>query len=414
MKILIIGSGGREHAIAKKLQKDNRQTKIYVLPGNGGISRSFECTQISIEDINSIVNFAVINHIDYVIPSTEAPLVMGIIDALNDVGIECFGPKSNAAIIEGSKWFSKEFMRRYAIPTADYVLFDEYNVAKSYLQQCTYPKVIKVDGLANGKGVYIVNNKQEAIDVLTSFMKDLQFGDAGKKIVVEEYLEGKEVSVQFFTDGSDFVCLPSSMDYKKVGENDAGLNTGGMGAIAPNPFYTEEIEQECIEKIIKPTLLGLKTEGRQYTGCMYIGLILTKSGPKVLEYNCRFGDPETEAILPLLDCSLLQLMLWTNGKLSKPDLKIKNEFSCCVVLASKGYPQKYQVGFNVKIPDEIYPYVDICGISLKHDSLVSGGGRVLAVTSVAKTLCLAIEQCYSRVNKLIFDNLIYRKDIGKL
>ena len=414
MKILIIGSGGREHAIAKKLHQDNKQAKIYVLPGNGGIGRFFECPQISIEDINSIVNFAVINHIDYVIPSTEGPLVSGIIDALGKAGVPCLGPQSRAAIIEGSKWFAKEFMRHYSIPTAKYVLFDDFNVAKSYLQECTYPKVIKADGLAKGKGVFIVNNKQEAIDTLTSLMKDLLFGEAGKKVVVEEYLEGKEVSVQLFTNGSDFICLPSSMDYKKVGENNIGQNTGGMGSIASNPFYTEEIEQVCVERIIKPTLQGMKHEGREYKGCLYIGLMLTNDGPKVLEYNCRFGDPETEAILPLLDCSLLPFMLWTNGDISKPDLKIKNEFSCCVVLASKGYPQKYQIGYKINIPDEILPDVDFCGISLKQNSLISCGGRVLAVTSVAKNLRLAIEQCYTHINKITCNNLFYRKDIGKL
>ena len=412
MNILVVGGGGREHAIIKKIKENKKVKKIYALPGNGGIARDAICVDIGAKEIDKITEFAVENKIDFAIVAPDDPLVLGCVDALNEKGIKCFGPKANAAIIEGSKIFSKNLMKKYNIPTAQYEVFENKEDALKYLEDAPIPTVIKADGLALGKGVVIAMTRDEAKDAVKSMMEDKIFGESGSKIVIEEFLEGPEVSVLSFTDGKTVVPMISSMDHKRALDNDEGLNTGGMGTIAPNPYYTKEIADECMEKIFIPTIDAMNKEGRTFSGCLYFGLMLTKDGPKVIEYNCRFGDPETQVVLPLLESDLLDIMLdIADGRLYADKVEFSKKSACCVVMASNGYPGKYETGFKLNIPDDVNAYV--AGAKIKEGTLVTSGGRVLGVTCKADTLKEAIDKAYEDVKKVSFENSYYRKDIGQ-
>ncbi|MBQ8882327.1 MAG: phosphoribosylamine--glycine ligase, partial [Clostridia bacterium] len=368
---------------------------------------------IGAKDKEKIVDFAVKNKIDYAVVTPDDPLVLGVVDALEEVGIACFGPRANAAIIEGSKAFSKNLMKKYAIPTANYEIFTEEDKAVEYLKTQDMPIVIKADGLALGKGVIIAQTLDEAIDAVHSMMSDAMFGASGKTVVIEEFLTGPEVSVLAFTDGKVVKPMVSSMDHKRAHDNDEGLNTGGMGTIAPNPYYTAEIASECMEKIFLPTINAMNAEGRTFKGCLYFGLMLTPKGPKVIEYNCRFGDPETQVVLPLLKSDLLTIMQATTfGTLADTEVEFSADSACCVVMASNGYPQAYEKGFEITIPSEINDKVFVAGASLKDGKLVTSGGRVLNVTATASTLQGAIDLAYERVKTVKFENAYYRKDIG--
>ncbi len=414
MKVMVVGGGGREHAIIKKLKESKKITEIYALPGNGGISTDAICVAIGAKDIEGIVKFALENKIDYAVVAPDDPLVLGCVDALNEVGIPCFGPNKAAAIIEGSKVFSKNLMKKYGIPTASYEVFTSPEKAIEFLETAPIPTVIKADGLALGKGVVIAFTKEEAIDAVKSIMEDKKFGDSGNNIVIEEFLTGPEVSVLAFTDGKVVKPMVSSMDHKRALDFDKGLNTGGMGTIAPNPYYTDEIASECMEKIFLPTINAMNSEGRTFKGCLYFGLMLTPNGPKVIEYNCRFGDPETQVVLPLLESDLFEIMqATTNETLSECEVKFASKSACCVIMASKGYPEKYENGFEIVIPNEIADSVYVAGAKLSGDALLSAGGRVLGVTAIADTLKGAIEEAYSRVKMIKFDNAFYRSDIGQ-
>lgn len=413
MKILVVGGGGREHAIIKKLKENKEVQKIYALPGNGGIAADAECVDIKATDINSIVDFAVQHKIDYAVVAPDDPLVLGLVDALEEKNISCFGPKKNAAIIEGSKVFSKNLMKKYGIPTATYEVFGDVNEALQYIETAPIPTVIKADGLALGKGVIIANTRDEARKAIVSIMQDKQFGKSGDNIVIEEFLTGPEVSVLSFTDGNTVVPMVSSMDHKRAGDNDTGLNTGGMGTVAPNPYYTDKIAEECMQKIFLPTIRAMKAEGRTFKGCLYFGLMLTSDGPKVIEYNCRFGDPETQVVLPLLESDLLTVMQSvSNETLDKTEIKFSNKSACCVIMASSGYPQSYEKGYEITIPENLLDDTYVAGAVLKGGKLLTSGGRVLGVTSVDSTLKGAIEKSYQKVKNIKFDNCYYRNDIG--
>lgn len=412
MKVMVVGSGGREHTIIKKIKENKNVEKIYALPGNGGIARDAECVNISAKDIDKIAEFAVNEKIDFAIVAPDDPLVLGAVDKLNEKGIKTFGPKKNAAIIEGSKVFSKNFMKKYNIPTAQYEVFENAEDALEYLETAPIPTVIKADGLALGKGVIIAFTKEEAIDAVKTIMEDKIFGESGNSIVIEEFLEGPEVSVLAFTDGDTIVPMVSSMDHKRALDNDEGLNTGGMGTVAPNPYYTKEVEKECMEKIFIPTITSLKKEGRPFSGCLYFGLMLTKNGPKVIEYNCRFGDPETQVVLPLLKSDLLDIMLKiADNKLSEAEVEFMDGAACCVIMASKGYPQKYETGFEITMPED--KEIFVAGAKEEGGKLLTSGGRVLGVTGVSDTLENAIKKAYEKVETIHFENAYYRKDIGK-
>lgn len=413
MKVMVIGGGGREHAIIKKLKESREITELYALPGNGGMAEDALCVNIGAKEIEKQVEFAVQNGIDYAVVAPDDPLVLGAVDALEAAGITCFGPQKKAAIIEGSKVFSKNLMKKYGIPTAEYEVFDNAEAALSYLETAPIPTVVKADGLALGKGVIIANTRNEARDAVRSIMEEKKFGESGAKIVIEEFLTGPEVSVLSFTDGKTLVPMVSSMDHKRALDGDNGLNTGGMGTVAPNPYYTEEIAKECMEKIFIPTVKAMNAEGRTFKGCLYFGLMLTEKGPKVIEYNCRFGDPETQVVLPLLDSDLFTIMrAVTNGTLDKTEVKFKNENAACVVMASKGYPQKYESGFELKMDGSVKDSVYVAGAKCENGRLLTAGGRVLGVTATADTLENAIKKAYERVNKVEFENAFYRKDIG--
>ena len=377
MKILVIGGGGREHAIIKKIKENKSVEKIYALPGNGGIASDAECVSISATDIDAIVEFAVNNAIDYAVVAPDDPLVLGAVDALSAKGIPCFGPEAKAAIIEGSKVFSKELMKKYGIPTAAFEVFNDADKALEYLKTAPIPTVIKADGLALGKGVIIATTREEAYDAVKSIMLNKQFGKSGDNIVIEEFLTGPEVSVLAFTDGKVVKPMVSSMDHKRALDGDKGLNTGGMGTVAPNPHYTEDIAKVCMEKIFLPTINAMNAEGRTFKGCLYFGLMITPNGPKVIEYNCRFGDPETQVVLPLLESDLLTVMQsTTNGTLADCEVKFKNEHAACVVMASKGYPLSYEKGYEITIPEDISNSVYVAGAALKNGKLVNSVGRV--------------------------------------
>ena len=414
MKVLVVGSGGREHAIIKKIKQNKEVEKIFALPGNGGMAEDAECVDIKATDIDGIADFAEKNGVDYAVVAPDDPLVMGCVDALEERGIPCFGPNKRAAIIEGSKVFSKNLMKKYGIPTAEYRVFDSPSEALEYIETAPIPTVIKADGLALGKGVIIAGTRQEARAAVKEIMEDKKFGDSGKEIVVEEFLEGPEVSVLSFTDGKTVVPMVSSMDHKRALDNDLGLNTGGMGTVAPNPFYTESVAKECMEKIFLPTMNAMNAENRTFKGCLYFGLMLTKDGPKVIEYNCRFGDPETQVVLPLMTGDLLTVMkAVTEQKLSQVEVKFENKHACCVVMASKGYPSAYEKGFEITLEDDVKQNVFVAGAVKKDNKLLTNGGRVLGVTEKGDSLKEAVEKAYRSVEKVHFDNAFYRRDIGK-
>ena len=414
MKIMVVGGGGREHTIVKKIKENKNVTEIFALPGNGGMKDDATIVPIGAKEIDKIVEFAVANKIDYAIVAPDDPLVLGCVDALTDAGIPCFGPHANAAIIEGSKIFSKNLMKKYGIPTAKYEVFTNKEDALEYLKDAPIPTVIKADGLALGKGVVIAMTRDEAIGAVKSMMEDKVFGESGSKIVIEEFLTGPEVSVLSFTDGETVVPMVSSMDHKRALDGDKGLNTGGMGTIAPNPYYTDKIADRCMQEIFIPTIDAMNKEGRPFKGCLYFGLMLTEDGPKVIEYNCRFGDPETQVVLPLLESDLLQIMMaCTNGTLKNEKVEFSNNSACCVVMASHGYPEKYNSGYEITREADIQGEVYIAGAKFDDKKLLSAGGRVLGVVAVGKTLAEAIDNAYVNVGKVHFDNAFYRKDIGE-
>lgn len=414
MNIAIIGGGGREHAIIKKIKENKSVEKIYALPGNAGMRADAICIDISPTDLENIKKFVIENKIDYCIVSPDDPLVLGLVDILQESGIDCFGPEKKSAIIEGSKIFSKNLMKKYNIPTAKYETFSDYESALKYLETVAMPVVIKADGLALGKGVTIAQNKEEAISAIKSAMLDKKFGKSGENIVIEEFLKGVEVSVLTFTDGKTIVPMISSMDHKLSKDDDKGVNTGGMGTIAPNPYYTEEIAKECMEKIFIPTINAMNSENRTFKGCLYFGLIITDDGLKVIEYNCRFGDPETQVVLPLLKSDLLTIMqAVTKGNLANVDVEFSDNSACCVIMASDGYPEKYDKGFEIKVADTILDDVYFAGAIEKDGKLYTNSGRVLGVTGVDNTLKVAIEKSYDMLKKIDFENSYYRKDIGK-
>ena len=413
MKVMVIGGGGREHAIIKKLKENKSITEIFALPGNGGIAADAICVDIGAKDIKKQVEFAAANKIDYAVVAPDDPLVLGAVDELQKVGIPCFGPEKKAAVIEGSKVFSKRLMKKYSIPTAEYEVFENTRDALDYLDRAAMPAVIKADGLALGKGVIIAQTKEEAKAAVTSMMEDKIFGESGSRVVIEEYLTGPEVSVLTFTDGKTIVPMVSSMDHKRALDGDKGLNTGGMGTIAPNPYYTEGIAKECMEKIFLPTVRAMNAEGRTFKGCLYFGLMLTEDGPKVIEYNCRFGDPETQVVLPLLESDLFTVMqAVTNGTLDKTEVRFKNGCAACVIMASDGYPQKYQSGFELHIDESVKDSVFVAGAKRENGVLKTAGGRVLGVTATADTLKKALDSAYEKVNHVHFENAFWRKDIG--
>ncbi len=412
MKVMVIGGGGREHAIIKKLKENSGIETIYALPGNGGIAADAECVSIKATDVEGIAEFAASKSIDFAVVAPDDPLVLGVVDALEKIGVKCFGPKANAAIIEGSKVFSKNLMKKYNIPTAQYEVFTELDKALEYLKTAPIPTVVKADGLALGKGVIIAMTRDEAISAVKSMMEDKVFGESGSRVVIEEFLTGPEVSVLSFTDGKTVIPMVSSMDHKRAKDNDEGLNTGGMGTIAPNPYYTEEIAKECMEKIFIPTVEAMNSEGRTFSGCLYFGLMLTPDGPKVIEYNCRFGDPETQVVLPLLESDLFEIFKKVaDGKLDEADIRFSKGSACCVVMASDGYPQNYATGYEITMPGDKNIYV--AGAKLEDGKLLTSGGRVLGVTETAPTLKEAIAAAYETVRSVNFKNAYYRSDIGQ-
>lgn len=412
MKVMVVGGGGREHAIIKKIKENKSVSEIFALPGNGGIAQDAVCVDIGAKDIDKIVEFAVKEAVDFAVVAPDDPLVLGAVDALRAKGIKTFGPDKKAAIIEGSKAFSKDLMKKYGIPTAEYETFDDMEKALQYVKTCPIPVVVKADGLALGKGVIIAETREEAENAVKTIMEDRVFGDSGNQVVIEEFLTGPEVSVLSFTDGKTIIPMVSSMDHKRALDGDKGLNTGGMGTVAPNPYYTDEIAEVCMKTIFKPTIEAMNKEGRSFSGCLYFGLMLTAGGPKVIEYNCRFGDPETQVVLPLLESDLLDIMLRIyEGKLSEAEVKFRDESAACVVMASAGYPSKYETGFEITMPNDKNIYV--AGAKVKDGRLVTGGGRVLGVTETAPTLKEAVDRAYETVKSVHFENAYYRKDIGK-
>lgn len=414
MKIMVIGGGGREDAIIKKISENKNIEKIYALPGNGGIMGEATCVDIGAEEIYKARDFAVKEKIDFAIVAPDDPLAMGAVDILEEAGIKCFGPDKSAAEIESSKVFAKNLMKKYNIPTAEYEVFSEIDSAMEYVKTCNIPIVIKADGLAKGKGVIIAMDRDSAISAIKEIMQDKKFGDSGNEIVVEEFLEGPEVSVLSFTDGKTIVPMISSMDHKRANDGDKGPNTGGMGCIAPNPFYTEEIAKRCHDEIFVPTIDAMNKEGRIFKGCLYFGLMITEDGPKVIEYNCRFGDPETQVVLPLLESDLLEIMIAVReGRLSEDIVKFSKKSACCVVMASGGYPNEYEKGYEIKIGEiSDNSIVYIAGAKRKDDKLITNGGRVLDLTAIDDTLEGAVSDAYDNIEKISFKKAYYRKDIG--
>jgi phosphoribosylamine--glycine ligase len=413
MKIMVVGGGGREHAIIKKLKENKSVTEIFALPGNGGIAKDATCVDISATNVSAIVEFAVKNGIDYAVVAPDDPLVLGCVDALEEKGIPCFGPRANAAIIEGSKVFSKNLMKKYGIPTAAYEVFEDAESALAYLETAPIPTVIKADGLALGKGVIIAQTREEAREAVISMMQDKMFGKSGDRVVIEEFLTGPEVSVLSFTDGKTVVPMVSSMDHKRIGDNDTGLNTGGMGTLAPNPYYTAEIADVCMKTIFLPTVRAMAEEGRSFKGCLYFGLMLTPCGPKVIEYNCRFGDPETQVVLPLLESDLLTVMqAVTEERLAETEVKFGKGHAACVIMASGGYPTAYKKGYEITIPEDVDGEVYVAGAAIKDGKLCTSGGRVLGVTAVRETLEEALNASYASVKRIAFTDAYYRHDIG--
>ena len=415
MKIMVVGGGGREHAIIKSLKKNPAVSEIFALPGNGGIADDATCVTIGATEIEKIVAFADENKIDYAVVAPDDPLVLGCVDALEEKGIPCFGPRANAAIIEGSKVFSKNLMKKYGIPTAEYEVFEDMGAALRYLETAPIPTVIKADGLALGKGVIIAQTRDEAVTAVRDMMEGGIFGKSGSRVVIEEFLTGPEVSVLAFTDGKVVKPMVSSMDHKRIGDNDTGLNTGGMGTVAPNPYYTAEVANRCMEEIFLPTIHAMNTEGRTFKGCLYFGLMLTPKGPKVIEYNCRFGDPETQVVLPLLESDLLTVMqACTNGTLAETEVKFADKHACCVIWASAGYPTSYKKGFEITFAsEEAKNCTYVAGGKLEGSKLVTSGGRVTGTTAVASTLAEAVTEAYRISDDVKFENSYRRSDIGR-
>ena len=413
MKILVVGGGGREHAIIKKLNENPAVDVIYAVPGNAGMAEDAECVKISVSDLDAIVDFAKSHFVDYAVVAPDNPLVDGCVDKLEEAGIPSFGPRANAAIIEGSKVFSKNLMKKYGIPTAAYEVFTSAADALEYVKTCPIPTVVKADGLALGKGVVIAETREDAQAAIVSIMEDKKFGASGDSIVIEEFLTGPEVSVLSFTDGKVVVPMVSSMDHKRALDGDRGLNTGGMGTIAPNPYYTPEIAERCMKEIFLPTMDAMNAEGRTFKGCLYFGLMLCADGPKVIEYNCRFGDPETQVVLPLLKSDLLTVMqAVTDERLAETKVEFSDGAACCVVVASDGYPGSYEKGKPLTIDDEVKDKVFVAGAAFKDGVLVTNGGRVLGCTATAEDLPSAIKAAYEVVEKVHFDNAYFRHDIG--
>ena len=414
MKVMVVGGGGREHAIIRKLKENSKITELYCLPGNGGIAADAVCINIGAKDIDGIVNFAKEKKIDFAVVAPDDPLVLGCVDRLNDIGVRCFGPRACAAIIEGSKVFSKNLMKKYGIPTADYEVFDNPEKALKYLENCKIPVVVKADGLALGKGVTVAETREQAKDAVREIMEDKVFGESGNNIVIEEFLTGPEVSVLAFTDGKTIKPMVSSMDHKRALDGDKGPNTGGMGTVAPNPYYTPEVAKECMEKIFLPTVDAMNREGRTFKGCLYFGLMLTPDGAKVIEYNCRFGDPETQVVLPLLKSDLLTVMeAVCDGTLDKTEVEFDTGAACCVILASDGYPKKYQTGYPLTLPArskgrEIF----VAGAKTEDGVLKTSGGRVVGATATAPTLAEAVKAAYALSDEISFENAYKRNDIG--
>ena len=414
MKVLVVGGGGREHAIIKKIKENKGVEKIYALPGNGGMANDAECVNIGAKDIDAIVEFAKNNEIDFAVVAPDDPLVLGAVDALSAAGIPAFGPTARAAAIEGSKVFSKNLMKKYSIPTASYEVFENAKDALDYIENAPLPTVIKADGLALGKGVIIANTRDEARDAIISMMEDKVFGNSGSRVVVEEFLTGPEVSVLAFTDGKTLVPMVSSMDHKRAHDNDEGLNTGGMGTVAPNPYYTSDIAERCMKEIFIPTVEAMNAEGRTFKGCLYFGLMITPDGPKVIEYNCRFGDPETQVVLPLLESDLLEIMMAVaQERLSEVEVKFGKKHACCVIMASEGYPTSYEKGFEISVDGDFKAQLFIAGAKLENGKLLTAGGRVLGVTAIGDTLDEAIKESYKNVDKVHFSNAFWRSDIGQ-
>ena len=415
MKVLVVGGGGREHAIIKKLRENKEITELYALPGNGGMAGDAVCVPIGAKDIDGIAAFAKENAIDFAVVAPDDPLVLGAVDALESLGIKCFGPRKNAAIIEGSKIFAKDLMKKYGIPTAAYEVFSDMDSALKYIETAPLPTVIKADGLALGKGVVIAETREDAENAVRSMMEDKVFGESGSRVVIEEFLTGPEVSVLSFTDGKTLVPMISSMDHKRAFDGDKGPNTGGMGVIAPNPYYTDDVAKQCMDTIFMPTIKAMNSEGRTFKGCLYFGLMLTDKGPKVIEYNCRFGDPETQVVLPLLESDLFTIMrAVADGCLSDVDVRFSKESACCVVLASEGYPTKYDTGFEISVDDGLAGELFIAGAKLSPDGkLLTAGGRVLCVTCTAGDLGSAIKNAYDNIKRVHFANAYCRSDIGR-
>ena len=417
MKLMVVGGGGREHALIRMLKKNPEAETIYALPGNGGIAQDAQCVDIKATDIEGVARFAAENRIDFAVVAPDDPLAMGCVDRLHALGIPCFGPEARAAEIEASKVFSKRLMQKYGIPTARCEVFDDAEAALAYVRSTPAPLVVKADGLALGKGVLICKSTREAEEAVKHTMCDHAFGKSGDRVVIEEFLEGPEVSVLAFTDGKAMVPMVSSMDHKRAHDGDTGLNTGGMGTIAPNPFYTAEVAERCMREIFLPTMQAMNAEGRTFKGCLYFGLMLTKDGPKVIEYNCRFGDPETQVVLPLLDTDLLTIMRAVEEeRLSEVDVRFKGGAACCVILASGGYPEAYEKGKAIDLggADALADtWVFHSGTAVKDGQLVTSGGRVLGVTATGDTLKTAIDRAYDAARRVHFDGMFMRSDIGK-
>ena len=416
MKVLIVGGGGREHAIATKIAENPSVEKLYAAPGNGGMASICELVPLKATDVEGIVAWAKEHAIDFVVVAPDDPLCLGMVDALKAVGIPAFGPEKNAAIIEGSKVFAKNLMKKYGIPTAAYETFEDYDAAVSYLEGADYPIVVKADGLALGKGVLICPDKASAVEAVGSMMKEAKFGASGARVVIEEFLTGPEVSVLAFTDGKVIKPMVSSMDHKRALDHDEGLNTGGMGTIAPNPCYTPELAERCMQEIFLPTIAAMNAEGRTFRGCLYFGLMMTERGPRVIEYNCRFGDPETQVVLPLLKSDLLTIMQSTvNGTLADTPVVFDEGAACCVVLASGGYPVSYRSGYPISGLEEAEKTATVfhAGTKLVDGQIVTSGGRVLGVTATAPTLREAVDRAYGAAEKITFTDRHMRHDIGQ-
>jgi phosphoribosylamine--glycine ligase len=417
MNIFVVGSGGREHAIVWKLAKSNKIDKIYCAPGNAGIAEIAQCVDISATDINKLVEFVKNNPIDLTVVGMDDPLMLGIVDTFEKEGLKIFGPRQNAAIIEGSKIFSKELMKKYNIPTAEYAVIEDVVSAKEYINNCEYPVVIKADGLALGKGVLICNTFEEAKEAINTIMIDKKFGDAGNKIVIEEFLTGPEVSVLSFCDGENIIPMVSAQDHKRALDGDKGLNTGGMGTFSPSKYYTEEIHKECIKTIFTPSIKAMKREGRPFRGIMFFGLMLTDKGPKLLEYNARFGDPEAQVVLPRLKTDLVEIFEYAiEGRLNEINIEWDNKATVCVVLASGGYPVKYDKGYEIKGLEIQKQKEDIivfhAGTKKENNNIVTNGGRVLGITAIGNDINEAREKAYNAVKEVDFSNKHFRSDIG--